>query len=119
MPCRKRMGKSLCPPRTWRTRSANPKAESTRYQGEARNATAEAASGTEYDTEKDDPNERVDKVVETYAEKVSADGVNTFEVSRAGVSASTTSAFNKVNHFSSGGSGLNLRFNSTKDIMIE
>ena len=43
---------------------------------------------------KDDLNGRVEKVVETYAEKVkvSAAGVKTADVSRAGVSASTTLA---------------------------
>ena len=45
---------------------------------------------------KDGPKDIVEKVVETYAEKVkvSAAGVKTAEVSRAGVSASTTSASN-------------------------
>ena len=45
---------------------------------------------TEDNTDKDDPNIRVEKV-ETYAEKVSA-GVKTVEVSGAGVSSSKTSA---------------------------
>ena len=63
-------------------------------QGRAQKASAEATAAAEDATEKDGPNKRVEKIVETYAEKlkVSAAGVKTAEMSRARVSSSTTLA---------------------------
>ena len=76
-PCKKRMGNSQCPSRTWRTQSAYPTAESCpaqqrrcekrasarATQGGAQNVTAEATAedATEEPMENDGPNNRVEK----------------------------------------------------------